>query len=123
MTGIPLPPANNWGKRALDDEPEDNTNKRKFVPRSKANATRVPGVTPISGRSQQPSSEAAGGSGVGRRTTPPRFAKKAAVPIPAQAASSQSADPMVMEVCSTGSGSSEDWASLKSGDDTLEDHS
>ena len=60
--------------------------------------------------------------------TPPRFAKKAAMPIPAQAqASGQSApsqlvDPGAMEVCSTGSGSTEDWASSRSNDDTLEDH-
>ena len=126
MTGIHLPPTNNRGKRTLDDEPEDHTNKRKFVPRSKANATKVPGVTPISGRSQQQSSDVAGGSGIGRRMTPPRFAKKAAVPIPAQAsgqpAPSQLVDPAVMEVCSTGSSSTEDWVSSKSNDDTLEDH-
>ena len=122
----PPPPANNRGKRTLDDGPEDHTNKRKFVPRSKANSTKVPGVTPISGRSQQQSGDVAGGSGIGRRMTPPRFAKKAAMPIPAQAsgpsAPSQLVDPGAMEVCSTGSGSTEDWASSRSNDDTLEDH-
>ena len=126
----PPPPANNRGKRTLDDEPEDNANKRKFVPRSKSNLTKVPGVTPIAEKSSTQSSEAAGGSGLGRRTTPPRFAKRAALPgsaktsgqqVSGQQASAQT-DLAVMEVCSNGSGSTEDWASSKSNDDTLEDH-
>ena len=125
----PPPPANNRGKRTLDDEPEDNANKRKFVPRSKSNLTRVPGVTSIAEKSSTQSSEAAGGSGIGRRTTPPRFAKRAALSgsaktsgqqVPIQQASAQN-DLAVMEVCSTGSGSTEDWASSRSNDDTLED--
>ena len=125
----PPPPANNRGKRTLDDEPEDNANKRKFVPRSKSNLTKVPGVTPIAEKSSTQSSEAAGGSGLGRRTTPPRFAKRAALPgsaktsgqqVPIQQASAQN-DLAVMEVCSNGSGSTEDWASSRSNDDTLED--
>ena len=126
----PPPPANNRGKRTLDDEPEDNANKRKFVPRSKSNLTKVPGVTPIAEKSSTQSSEAVGGSVIGRRTTPPRFAKRAALPgsaktsgqqVSGQQASAQT-DLAVMEVCSNGSGSTEDWASSKSNDDTLEDH-
>ena len=125
----PPPPANNRGKRTLDDEPEDNANKRKFVPRSKSNLTKVPGVTPIAEKSSTQSSEAAGGSGLGRRTTPPRFAKRAALPgsvktsgqqVPIQQASAQN-NLAVMEVCSNGSGSTEDWAPSRSNDDTLED--
>ena len=102
----PGPPPNR-GKRTLDEaEDIDQSSKRnRFVPRSGGQS--VPGVAGVS--KLGPSEKAS----VPRKSTPPRAAKKSTLPV-------QAIEQSQMDEGSSGSNSTEDWASSRSTDEINE---
>ena len=110
---IPPPPPTNTkrGKRGLDDpEEEDQSNKRnKFVNKSRSTQG-VSGVSKIGSDQQVSKGQEASKEPPPRRSTPNRSAKR----VPALPAVTDS------QMDSLESNSTEDWASSKSHDDTIE---